>query len=98
MGVVLSACVERVKKIQNKAQSLRWGSHYDENVGHIIVCGHTSYRGRILTFRVTDEGVCVLTEDNSVVDMMDIVDDQTVIDYVTEKLREYYPGGVVHAT
>lgn len=92
---MLQEIQQKAVKINNKGNTLSWGSCLEENT-LVLVCGHpsvSSMSGSVLYFVVTDEQVKVTIRSemgNEVLESINVLIPAQAVDFILKTLKEVF--------
>ena len=87
--------IHKIKSIQNKQQTLRWGSCKTEDGDAMLVVGSTAYPKQTRYFVVGKENEIFLINDEHKKEMLrECENEREVVECVIELLKEWFPAKV----
>ena len=85
--------IEKIKKIQNKQRTLRWGSAENDDGEAMIAVGSNAYPKQTQYFVVGKDNEVFLISDEHKKEMLrKCENDREVVECVIELLKEWFPA------
>ena len=91
----MESVINRILKIQNKHQSLKWGHHNISSDEVMFVVGHKEYPKEPQYFLLHNNTIYLLTDEHKKYVYKECDGEQSILSSVIELLKQWFPAKII---